>query len=137
MGHLQPRGPVGDAEILTPRVRWGYGLAALAVFAVEVLIALFVRDAVVRPYVGDVLAVVLVYLGLRAVTPLKVMPAVMLALAIAVMVELGQLLHLLDALGLAHDRLARVVLGGVFDLKDLACYGAGAACVLMGERLRT
>jgi hypothetical protein len=135
VGHLQPRGAVGDAEILTPRLR--YGLAALAVFAVEVLIALFVRDAVVRPYVGDVLAVVLVYLGLRAVTPLKVAPAVMLALAIAVMVELGQLFHLLDALGLAHDRLARVVLGGVFDLKDLACYGAGAACVLVAERLRT
>jgi len=136
VGHFQPRGAVGDAEILTPRLRWGYGLAALAVFAVEVLIALFVRDAVVRPYVGDVLAVVLVYLGLRAVTPLKVMPAVMLALAIAVMVELGQLFHLLEALGLAHDRLARVVLGGVFDLKDLACYGTGAACVLVAERLR-
>ena len=136
MGHFQPRGAVGGAEILTPRLRWGYGLAALAVFAVEVLIALFVRDAVVRPYVGDVLAVVLVYLGLRAVTPLKVMPALMLALAVAVMVELGQLFHLLDALGLAHDRLARVVLGGVFDIKDLACYGAGAACVLVAERLR-
>jgi len=117
-----------------PRLRWGYGLAALAVFAIEVLIALFVRDAVVRPYVGDVLAVVLVYLGLRAVTPLKVMPAAMLALAIAVMVELGQLFHLLDALGLTHDRLARVVLGGVFDIKDLACYGVGAACLLVGER---
>lgn len=134
MGHLEPGGAVGDAEILTPRLRWGYGLAALAVFAIEVLIALFVRDAVVRPYVGDVLAVVLVYLGLRAVAPLKVMPAVMLALAIAVMVELGQLFHLLDALGLAHDRLARVVLGGVFDIKDLVCYGVGAACLLVGER---
>lgn len=135
MGYVEPRGAVGDAEILTPRLR--YGLAALAVFAVEVLIALFVRDAVVRPYVGDVLAVVLVYLGLRAVTPLKLVPAVVLALAVAVMVELGQLFHLLDALGLAHDRMARVVLGGVFDLKDLACYAAGAVCVLVVERLRT
>ena len=116
-----------------PRLRWGFGLAALAVFAIEVLIALFVRDALVRPYVGDVLAVVLVYLGLRAVTPLEVKPAVILALTIAVMVELGQLFHLLDALGLAHNRLARVVLGGVFDIRDLACYGVGAVCVLVGS----
>jgi hypothetical protein len=137
VGHLQPRGASGDAEILTPRLRWGYGLAALAVFAIEVVIALFVRDAVMRPHVGDVLAVVLVYLGVRAVTPLKVAPAVGLALAIAVIVELGQLFHLLDALGLAHDRLVRVVLGGVFDFKDLACYAAGAICVIIGERFRT
>jgi hypothetical protein len=120
-----------------PRLRWGYGLAALAVFAIEVLIALFVHDAVVRPYVGDVLAVVLVYLGLRAVTPLKVGLAVALALMVAVVVELGQLFHLLQALGLAHDRLARVVLGGVFDIKDLLCYGVGAVCVILIERRRT
>ena len=52
-------------------MRWGYALAALVLFAVEVVIALFVRDAFVRPYLGDVLAVMLVYAVLRAVTPLE------------------------------------------------------------------
>jgi hypothetical protein len=48
-----------------------YAITALAIFAIEVLIALFVRDAFIRPYLGDVLAVALVHTALRAVTPLS------------------------------------------------------------------
>lgn len=114
-----------------------YALATLAVFVIEVLIALYMHDALIRPYGGDVLAVVLVYLGLRAVTPMGVKSAALLALAIAFAIEFGQFFHVLDALGLGHNRLLRVVLGGVFDVKDLACYVAGAALAWMVEtRLR-
>lgn len=113
-----------------------YALAGAVIFTIEVLIALFVHDDLVRPYIGDVLAVVLVYLGLRAVTPLPVLPAVIITLGVAAAIEFAQLFHMLDALGLSHSRLARVVLGGVFDLKDLACYAVGALVVLVVENLR-
>ncbi len=104
-----------------------YALATLIVLVVEVLIALYMHDAVIRPYGGDVLAVILVYLGLRAVTPMGVRSAALLALSIAFAIEFGQLFHVLDRVGLGHNRLLRIVLGGVFDVKDLACYVAGAA----------
>ena len=39
-----------------------------AVLGAEILIALFVHDSFVRPYVGDVLAVVCVYFLLRIIT---------------------------------------------------------------------
>ena len=116
--------------------RPGYALAALAVFLIEVAIALWVRDRFVRPYLGDVLAVVLVYLTLRAVTPLRVVPAALLALAVGVLVEIGQAIHLLDWLGLADHRVAAVVFGASFSVGDLVCYAAGAALVLMLERAR-
>jgi hypothetical protein len=45
--------------------RPAYALAALIIFAIEVCIALFVHDGFIRPYVGDVLAVALVYAALR------------------------------------------------------------------------
>ena len=118
------------------RFQAGYVLAAGLVFAIEVLIALFVRDGFVRPYLGDVLAVVLVYLGLRAVTRLGIVPAVAATLAFAVVIELGQLLGLIDALGLRGNRLAHVVLGGSFDPKDLACYAAGGLVIVAVEALR-
>ena len=104
-----------------------YALATLLVFVIEVLIALYMHDALIRPYGGDILAVILVYLGLRAVTPMGVRGAVLLALLIAFVIEFGQLFHVLDHLGLGHNRLLRIVLGGVFDVKDLACYVVGAA----------
>jgi hypothetical protein len=104
-----------------------YAFAAMIAFLIEVGIALFVHDQWLRPYGGDILAVILVYLGLRAVTAMRVRLALLMALAIAFAIEFGQLFQLLDHLGLGHNQLARVVLGGVFDLKDLACYVAGAA----------
>lgn len=114
-------------------MRTAYALAAIVLFVVEVLIALFVRDAFVRPYLGDVLAVMLVYTVLRAATPLEVASALGIALAIALVIEVAQALNLLGALGLADDRFARIVLGGAFDMLDIAAYCAGGAAVLAVE----
>lgn len=112
-----------------------YLIVAVALFAIEVLIALFMRDAFVRPYVGDVLAVAFVYASLRAATPLGLAPALGLTLAIALGVEIAQALNLLDAIGLRDNAIARTVLGGVFDRADLGAYAAGAALVLIAERI--
>ncbi|MCW5910752.1 MAG: DUF2809 domain-containing protein [Cyclobacteriaceae bacterium] len=38
-----------------------YLVWSLAIFIAEVLIALFVHDSFIRPYVGDVLVVILIY----------------------------------------------------------------------------
>lgn len=106
-----------------------YLIAAILLFAIEVLIALFVRDDFIRPYVGDVLAIGLVYATLRALTPLSFPQALALTLAIALVIELAQAFGLLGALGLADNELARIVLGGVFDWHDLAAYAAGGAII--------
>ena len=42
-----------------------YIISFLVIFCIEVLIALYVRDNFVRPYIGDVLVVVLVYSFVR------------------------------------------------------------------------
>ncbi|MDP5172040.1 MAG: DUF2809 domain-containing protein [Bacteroidia bacterium] len=42
-----------------------YLLIGLALFLVEVLIALFVRDRIIRPYGGDLLVVVMLYFLVR------------------------------------------------------------------------
>lgn len=116
--------------------RPGYALAAAGLFAVEVLIALYAHDRFVRPYLGDVLAVILVYCGLRAVLRIEVFPAILVALAIAFAVEFGQLIGILDMLGLRSNAVARVVLGSGFEVKDLLAYLAGAVVVLTVERIR-
>ncbi len=109
----------------------GYALLAGAVFLIEVAIALWWRDDFVRPYLGDVLAAMLVYFVLRAVTCLDKIAAAGVALAVAVAIELGQMVHVLDTVGLAGNRVARVVLGGVFDPADLMCYLVGAIAALV------
>ena len=110
-----------------------YVVAALALFIIEVLIALFVTDGFVRGYLGDVLAVVLVYAALRAVTRLGVALALAFTLGVALAVEIGQALGVLRMLGLADNRVAAVVFGGVFDVLDIAAYLAGGALVVIVE----
>ena len=78
----------------------------------------------------------LVYVGLRAVTSLRVGPAVAVALAIAFGVEVAQALNLITTLGLENVQLARTVLGTSFAWGDLAAYGAGAVMVLIVEQAR-
>lgn len=118
------------------RFHIGYALLTVALLAIELVIALFVHDAIVRPYAGDALAVVLVYAGLRAVTTLRVGPAVLTASGIAVVIECSQYLRLLDHIGLGGNRWARIILGSGFDPKDFVAYASGALAVLLVERYR-
>jgi hypothetical protein len=118
------------------RLHRGYALAALALFVIEVVIALYVRDRFVRPYLGDTLAVLLVYCGLRAVTRLEVVSAAVAAFAVAALVELGQLIGILDLLGWRDSALARTLLGTGFEWKDFLAYAAGACIAVLAERLK-
>ena len=100
----------------------------LALLIIEVLIALFIHDGFVRPYIGDVLVVAVVYFFLRIFIPEKYpwLPAAIFGFA--VLVEFSQYLRLVDRLGITTPVL-RTILGSVYDTKDIVCYGVG--CVLL------
>jgi hypothetical protein len=117
--------------------RWGYAVATVILFGIELAIALFLNDSLIRPHVGDTLAVILVYLALRTILPWRPLPAALAALGVAFAIELGQLFHIRDLLGLSNSALVRFTLGGVFDWKDLAFYTAGAVLALVGEAARS
>lgn len=117
----------------TKKTRLLYLTAAITILTVEVLIALFVHDAFVRPYLGDVLAVMVVYCAARAA--LRRTPG-LLALYVflfAAAVELSQLLGLARLLGVSGGPFG-IILGGVFDWADVAMYLVGCA-VMFGVQL--
>jgi len=118
------------------RLHRGYAALTITLLAIELAIALLLNDPIVRPYVGDALAVMLVYAGLRAVTRLPVVPATLIAFATAVVIEFSQYFRLLAAIGLDHNRFARMILGSGFDPKDFVAYASGAVAVLLVERYR-
>ena len=113
-----------------------YALATVLVLCVELYIGVHVHDRLIRPYVGDSLAAILVYLGLRTVTPLTIRTALLAAVAVAFALEFGQYFHLIDRLGFSHSRIARLVLGTTFDVGDLGCYLIGGAVMGAIEALR-
>ena len=84
------------------KTRMIYALAALALFGVEVCIALFVHNSFVRGSLGDVLVVILIHCAARVIFPGKPCLLPLYVFLFACLVEFTQYIRLLDLLGLAH-----------------------------------
>ena len=111
---------------------------AMTVFwlAVEVVIACYVHDRFIRPYVGDVLVVVVVYCFARIWVPPGVRLLPLYVFLFAAGVEVLQYFHLVELLGVGNNTFLRVVLGSVFDVKDILCYGIGCVFLEGFERVK-
>ena len=107
-----------------------YILATIILLIIEVLIALFVHDNFIRPYVGDILVVVVLYTFVRIFIPEKCRLLPLYIFLFAAAVELLQYFKIVELLGLQGNRFFSVLIGTVFDVKDIVCYGVG--CVLLG-----
>ena len=110
-----------------------YLLCFIVILAVEVFIGMYVRDAFVRPYLGDALVVVLIYCFVRIFIPRGIRWLPVYVFAFACFIEVMQYFRLVDVLGLTN-RVARIVLGATFDLKDILSYAAGCLFILIAER---
>lgn len=110
-----------------------WSAAFLVLLGIEVCIALFVHDSFVRPYIGDVLAVVTVYCGARIVFPQRFRWLSAAVLALAVCVELVQLTELSSLFG--EGSFMAILLGSTFDVHDLLCYAVGGIVCLVCDIL--
>jgi len=110
------------------------GLAA-GLLALEVLIAGFAHDRLIRPYGGDFLATIFLYCLLKSAWPAAPRRVALAALLASYAIEAAQLAHLLHWLGWQHVRAARLVLGSQFEWGDVLAYTLGAAVVLALESL--
>ncbi len=111
------------------QLRIKYGIAFALLLLIEVIIALYVHDSFIRPYVGDMLVVILVYSFTRIFIPEKCRLLPLYVFLFAAGVEVLQYFKLVHILGLEDNRFLRIVLGSVFDIKDIVCYGVG--CILL------
>lgn len=110
--------------------RVAYFVIFIFLLITEILIALYIHDDFIRPYMGDVLVVAVIYTLLRIFIPdkIKLMPLYIFIFAVAV--ELLQYFRIVELLGLQNNKFMSVIIGSVFDIKDIVCYGVG--CIMLG-----
>lgn len=108
--------------------------SAVLIFAIETLIAIYVHDNFVRPYLGDVLVVILIYCFLKSFFKLPVLITALVVLAFSFVIEFLQFLNIVEKLGLEKSIIARTVIGTSFAWIDLLTYIAGIAIVLIAEK---
>lgn len=118
------------------RKRMIYLLVTVILLGIEVLIALFVHDRFIRPYLGDVLVVVVIYTFIRIFIPEKLRLLPLYIFIFAAGVEVLQYFQIVKYLGLADNRFFSILIGSVFDWKDIACYAVGCLCLGVFEIYR-
>lgn len=116
--------------------RLWYGVASGVILILEILIALFVRDAFIRPYGGDILVTVLICCFFRTFFPEKPKLLPVWVFLFAVAVELGQYFDFVTLLGLGDSVFFRTLLGTSFSWADILCYGAGCMLFALAEQIR-
>ena len=111
-----------------------YFCLAIFIFLAEIFIAIFVNDDFIRPYIGDVLVVILIYCFIKPFLKLKVLTVALFVLTFSFAIEFLQLLNIVEKLGLQNSKIARTVIGTSFSWIDLLTYIAGAAIILFAEK---
>lgn len=110
-----------------------YFLLTILLFLIEVAIALYVHDKIIRPYIGDVLVVILIYCFVKSFINSPVFKTALSVLIFSYVIEILQYFEYVKLLGLENSKLANVVMGNYFAGIDLLAYTAGAVLILFFE----
>lgn len=111
-----------------------YFLITLFLFVVEVLIALYVHDSFVRPYVGDFLVVILIYTFVKSFLNVSVFSTCIGVLLFSYLTETLQYFRIVDVLGWSDSTLAKVIIGTSFSWEDMIAYTLGVIGIYIVEK---
>ena len=114
-----------------------YFIVALCIFIIEILIARYVNERFIRPFIGDLLVVILIYTAYRSIIRNTVIRTALQVLLFAFTVEFLQLLPIIEFFGLDKTGVLAIVIGSTFDVLDLLAYLAGIGIVLLVEWKRS
>ncbi len=117
------------------KIRLCYFLIFCLLLITEVIIALFVRDRFIRPYVGDALVTVLLCSMVRIIFPNRFKLLPLYIFLFAAMVEVMQYFNFVSLLGLENSTFWGTLLGMTFSPIDILCYGFGCVCFGVVEKL--
>jgi len=112
-----------------------YFIPFLLVLVSEIAIAIFHFHRFVRGFLGDVLAIPLLYFLLRSFSNLSKNKTLILVLLIGGAVEILQLVDLVGLLDIQSPVIS-TILGNTFDWTDLIAYALGGILILLLEKLK-
>lgn len=96
---------------------------------------MFVNDKIIRPYVGDVLVVIMIYYFVRSFIQTRPVYLVIGVLLFAYAIEAGQYFQLVEVLGLQDNKLMRIIIGSSFSWGDILAYTIGGTiCYLIDKK---
>jgi hypothetical protein len=109
-----------------------YFIVFWLLFWVEVAIAAWVDDAIIRPFFGDFLAVIAVYFLLKTfLKNFQDLTVALISICFAYFLEFLQYCNFLKVTGLGKYKIIAIVLGTSFDWRDIFAYTLGILAVFL------
>ncbi len=102
----------------------------LIVLIIEVGIARYVRNSLIRGYGGDILVVPLIYNFIRIFSHGDRNKTICFVVSFAIFVEILQFYKIVEVIGI-ESRFLRIAIGNTFDFKDVICYLIGGLLVYL------
>ncbi len=118
------------------QINFKYFVLTILLFITEVIIALYVHDNFVRPYIGDVLVVILIYCFVLSFLKLPQLKVAIGTLLFAFTVETLQYFNFVKIIGLQHSKLANILIGNSFAWADMVAYVVGIIIVVVADRIK-
>jgi hypothetical protein len=112
-----------------------YLLLTVFLLIIEICIAVFVKDTIIRPLVGDVLVVILLYCFFRTFLNIAVWKVALGVFLFACVIEVLQYFDYVALLGLENNRILSVIMGRTFEMLDFAAYFAGFWLIILIEKI--
>lgn len=100
---------------------------------IEIVIALFVFDDFVRPYIGDVLVVILLYSFLKSFLKIGIWKCSISVLLFSYLVEILQYFHIVKLMKLENSKILSTLIGNTFSFEDIVAYTIGILLVWFVE----
>lgn len=94
------------------------------IFLIEIYIGIFVKDKIIRPYIGDILVIPLIYSFLNIFFKNNYKKYITAIVIFAIFIEILQFYNLVKMLGI-NNKVLKIVIGSTFDFKDIICYVLG------------
>ena len=111
-----------------------YLLITFALFTIEVIIALFIKDSFIRPFLGDVLVVMLIFSFVRTFYNGDSKKLAFGVLLFSFLIETLQYFDFIGMLKLNDNTIARTVLGTTFSKLDLLAYVFGVFVIYVLDK---
>ena len=113
-----------------------YILITLLLFLIELFIAVFIRDKFIRPFLGDVLVVMLLFSFTRIFYQGALKKIIIGVLFFSFLIEILQFFQFAEVIGFENNKIAKIILGSTFDWLDLLAYIIGAfLCIPLDKKI--
>ncbi|MEF9953504.1 MAG: DUF2809 domain-containing protein, partial [Clostridium sp.] len=88
-------------------------------------------DSFIRPFIGDILVVILIYTFIKSFTNITSIFLPIYIFVFSFTIELLQYINIVKLLNLEDNPILSVIIGQTFDIKDILCYFIGCTLLLI------